>query len=58
MYDGKVASSFFSHIYTRRSELVHGRAPEFAEISRIVAPLEQFVSDLIIASVLDAPEDG
>ena len=53
VYDGKVASSFFSHVYALRSSLVHGKVPAFEEISHAVAPLEQFVSDLLAAPLME-----
>ena len=54
IYDGKEAAAFFSYVYDFRSALVHGKAPDFEEISHVVAPLEQFVSDLLTAPGMEA----
>jgi hypothetical protein len=52
-YDGKKAAKFFSHVYSLRSNLVHGNMPypTFNEISGVVATLENFVSDLLTISL-------
>jgi hypothetical protein len=50
LYDGKPAPKFFSDCYALRSALVHGHGktpPPLEEISRIGAPLEELVADLL-----------
>ena len=53
MYDNKSAPAFFSYAYGLRSRLVHGDPPEFQEVSHAVAPLEQFVADLLTVPLME-----
>jgi hypothetical protein len=57
LYGDKPAPTFFSYCYGLRSDLVHGRTPPLEEISRIGAPLEVFVSDLLTVPFL-GPSGG
>jgi hypothetical protein len=51
-YDDKSASKFIDEAYNLRHKLVHGGVSAFEDISRITAPMELFVSDLLTVPLL------
>ncbi len=51
-FNGKPAASFFSHCYNVRSTIVHeGMIPTSVDIDQLVNQTEEFVSQLLIASL-------
>lgn len=57
VYEGRVAADYFTDLYHMRSSLVHGSVPypSIEDVSRIVANLEVFVSDLLTVPILGPP---
>lgn len=55
VYAGMTAPEFFSHVYTLRSNLVHGneQQPSLAQVNSAGSDLRQFVSDLLTPSLAE-----